>query len=110
MEFRSTRIVRTPHSERFVLSRPEGGDFAALELHYLPEGTVAGTLILFEEAKIPDDRVPEILKRIDEELLPEVSIEERSLSFTVVVGRVLGSFVPQTDKESGSNRISGSED
>jgi hypothetical protein len=96
MQFSLTRIVRTPHSERYVLSDPNSGqDSGALELHFLPDGTVAATLILFESAGLAEDQVPHLLQQIDEELLPKASLEERNLSFTVVVGRVLGSFVPE---------------
>lgn len=84
----AVRILRTPYSERFVLRNGAGEDFAALELHFLVDGTVTGTLILFEQAKVLEAEIPQILKQIDEELLPEVSIQERNLSFTVVVGRV----------------------
>ena len=94
MTFHATRILRTPHSERFVLRRTNGGEFAALELHYLSDGTVAGTLILFEEAKVAESEIPEILRSIDDDLLPEVSVAQHNLSFTVVTGRVIGSFVP----------------
>jgi len=88
--------VRTPHSERFVLTNPKTSqDLGALELHFLTDGTVAASLILFEAANVTEDQVPELLKRIDEELLPKASLEERNLSFTVVVGKVLGNFVPE---------------
>lgn len=106
MDFDATRIIRTPYSERFVLRRRGGDDFAALELHYLTDGSVAGTLVLFQEAGVAENEVPAILARIDQDLLPEVSIQSRNLSFTVVVGRVLGSFTPDADDEPAEPPIS----
>ena len=95
---RSIRIVRTPSSERHILLDDKRREFAALELHYLPDGKVAGTLILFEDSKYPEAQVPALLEQIDDELLPEASLSAHNLSFTVVVGRVLGSFVPDTEE------------
>jgi hypothetical protein len=43
------RTLRTASSERFLAQR-EGRDAAAVDLHYLPDGTVAGTVILLKEA------------------------------------------------------------
>lgn len=85
------RLLRTPTSERFLLRRA-GTDVAALDLHYLPVGTVQATLIVFEHSGILESEIPSILTHIDEVLLPDVSLDDRKLLFTVVVGRVLGSF------------------
>jgi len=41
--------------------------------------------------------VPELVQYLDEALLPEVSLDEHNLSFTVVQGRVLGDFRPERD-------------
>lgn len=94
MDIRFVRTIRTASSERFLLECGSGEDAAALELHYLPNGRVAGTLILLSASRIRDDEVPELLKQIDERLLPDVSIEEGNLAFTVVRGSVTGSYVP----------------
>jgi hypothetical protein len=77
-----------------LLEDKTGKEFAALDLHYLSNGKVSGTLILFENVGVSEELIPEILKRVDESLLPEVNIEEGNLSFTVVKGHVLGSYVP----------------
>lgn len=66
-------------------------------MHYVPDGTVAGTLILFADAKLAESAVPDLLRQIDDQLLPEVSVAAHNLSFTVVEGRVLGNFVPDHD-------------
>lgn len=97
METHFVRVFRTTTSERFLLQQAEGVDAAALDLHYLANGAVTGTLIIYDDAGIQDDGVPAILKSIDERLLPEVSLEEHNLSFTVVIGRVVGRFVPEQD-------------
>jgi hypothetical protein len=90
---RFVRTIRTASSERFLLQGAAGEDDAALELHYLPNNRVTGTLILLS-SRVSDADVPNVLKQIDEVLLPDVSIEEGNLSFTVVRGTVTGSYVP----------------
>lgn len=89
------RALRTNSSERFLLQNAAGADFAALDLHYLPDGKISGTLILFENAGVSESQIPTLLKEIDEDLLPDASIEEGNLSFTVVTGRVIGHFEPE---------------
>lgn len=89
------RILRTPSSERYLVQLPAGTDAGALELHFLADGHVAGTLILFEETRLSEQAVAELLKEIDDVLLPDVSLEDKNLSFTVVVGSVMGTFVPE---------------
>lgn len=93
MDFDIVRVLRTPHSERFIL-RDKGVDFGALDIHFRPNGMADGTLILFDESRASEEQVAELLSQIDERMLPDVSVEKKSLAFTVVVGRVLGAFVP----------------
>ena len=95
MNLQFVRAIRTPHSERFLL-RDGSRDVAALDIHYLASGKVDGTLILFEDAGIGEDQVPPLLSQIDEMLLPDVSIAEQNLSFTVVSGRVFGAYLPDS--------------
>jgi len=90
------RVLRTPSSERHILRRNET-DFAALDLHYLPNGTVQATLIIFEGSGVAESEIPELLTLIDEVLLPEVDLNDRNLTFTVVVGRVLGAYRAEQD-------------
>lgn len=92
------RTLRTPYSERFLIQLSDGKDSAAIDLHYLKDGSVAGTLFLLEGGGIAEDMVPDLLRHIDEVLLPEVSFQEHNLSFTVVHGRVVGNFVPGADE------------
>lgn len=96
MNLEFIRVIRTPYSERFLL-RSDNQDRAALELHYLSSGRVDGTLILFQDQGIAESEIPSILSRIDEVLLPDVSVAKQNLSFTVVVGRPLGAFLPDND-------------
>jgi hypothetical protein len=49
---------------------------------------------LFEHAGIEDAEVPGFLRQIDEALLPWVHLEDRTLTFTVVRGHVVGDFQP----------------
>jgi hypothetical protein len=93
---RFVRVLRTNSSERFILQAKEGEDSAVLDLHYLPAGNVAGTLIVFENGSLSDVDVPELLQHIDEILLPEVSIEHHRVSFTAVRGHVVGDFTPHS--------------
>ena len=94
------RVLRTLSSERLLLQLKEGEDAAAVDLHYLRDGSVAATVFLFEDGGITDDLIPDVLQYIDEMLLPEVSLDEHNLSFTVVRGRVLGDFRPEQDTRS----------
>ena len=87
------RILRTHESERYLL-RVAGQEAGALDLHFLASGSVAGTIVLLEEGAISDDDVPTLLTQIDEQLLPDATFKEHNIFFTVVRGRVLGSFQP----------------
>ena len=61
--------LRTTSSERFLAQR-EGRDVAAVDLHYLANGTVAGTVILLKEAGWKESDVPAILGSLDEDFPP----------------------------------------
>lgn len=90
---RWTRTLRTPHSERLLASR-EGRDLAAVDLHYLSDGTVAGTVIVLRGAGLEASDVPALLSELDREWLPGVDLGGGNLNFTVVVGEVLGNYEP----------------
>ena len=94
MALHYVRTVRTESSERFLIQSDSGQDAAALELHYLGDQRVVGTLIVLDERIFPESKVPDLLKDIDEKLLPDVSIEDGKLSFTVVSGHIVGTFFP----------------
>jgi hypothetical protein len=99
MDIAFARLLRTSSSERHVLRRNDA-DFAALDLHYLPNGTVQATLVVFEGSGVEEADVPDLLTHIDEVLLPEVQLDDRNLTFTVVMGRVLGAFQAEADSAS----------
>ncbi len=95
------RTLRTPSSERFLAYR-DGKEAAAVDLHYLPGGTVSGTVILLKDAPGPawsEASVPELLRSLDEDFLPEVDLEHGTLTYTVVLGEVLGNY--EASKERG---------
>ncbi len=96
------RTFRTMTSERFLVQKKEGQDSAAVDLHYLADGHVAGTVFLFDHAGIENADVPEFLHHIDEALLPWVSLEDRTLTFTVVRGHVVGDFRPDKVESAAS--------
>jgi hypothetical protein len=85
------RTLRTPHSERFLATR-DGRDIAAVDLHHLPDGTVAGTVIVLDDSGLKETDVPALLRQLDEDFLPGVDAREGSLVYTVVLGRVLGNW------------------
>lgn len=96
MQIEFVRLLRTPSSERHLLRR-SGADFAALDLHYLPDGTVQATLLVFEGAGVDEVEIPELLTYIDEVLLPEVRLDDHNLIYTVATGRVLGAYQAERD-------------
>jgi hypothetical protein len=85
------RTLRTASSERFLASQG-GKDVAAVDLHYLANGTVAGTVILLKDAGWKETDVPELLRSLDEDFLPDVDLAQGSLNYTVVVGEVMGNW------------------
>ncbi len=85
------RTLRTPSSERFILRR-DSADFASLDLHYLPRGSVHGTLVILEEAGLGEAEIHALLQVIDERLLPEVALDQHDRAFSVIVGKSLGAF------------------
>jgi hypothetical protein len=93
MTIEYVRAFRTPSSERFFL-RSFGVDFGCLELHYLMNGTVQALLILYQDAARPTEDIGAILKDIDDVLLPEVSLDDLKLLYSVFIGRAAGSFAP----------------
>jgi hypothetical protein len=85
------RTLRTASSERFLAQR-EGRDAAAIDFHYLANGTVAGTVILLKDAGWTESDVPVLLGSLDEDFLPDVDLDHGSLNYTVVIGEVLGNY------------------
>lgn len=94
------RTLRTASSERYLIQDQNQEDAAALDLHFLANGFVAGTVTLFDNGGVSEEDVPALLTWLDESLLPDVSIEDKNLAFTVVRGSVLGDYVP--DEKTGA--------
>lgn len=92
------RTLRTPSSERFLAVRG-GADVAAVDLHYLANGTVAGTVILLKDSGLDASNVQELLSSLDDEFLPDVDLEHGNLTYTVVLGEVLGNWEASADPE-----------
>jgi len=90
------RTLRTPSSERFLALR-EGHDVAAVDLHYLANGTVAGTVIILKGSKLDESNIQELLSSLDEEFLPDVDLAQGNLTYTVVLGEVLGNWEAHRD-------------
>jgi hypothetical protein len=91
------RTLRTTSSERFLAQR-EGKDVAAVDLHYLASGTVAGTVILLKDAGWKESDVPSLLGSLDEDFLPDVDLDHGNLNYSVVLGVVLGTYEAEKSK------------
>ena len=85
------RTLRTPSSERFLALR-DGKDLAAVDLHYLANGTVAGTVIILKGSGLDESNIEQLLSSLDDEFLPDVDLEHGNLTYTVVLGEVLGNW------------------
>ncbi len=85
------RTLRTTSSERF-LALHQGQDAAAVDLHYLANGTIAGTVIILKNSGIKDEDIPALLSALDDEYLPDVDLCHGNLTYTVVRGDVIGNW------------------
>jgi hypothetical protein len=85
------RTLRTPFSERF-LAFEDGKETAAVDLHYLANGHASGTVILLRDAGWNESDVPKLLASLDEDFLPDVDLKQGTLTYTVVLGEVLGNY------------------
>lgn len=85
------RTLRTPSSERFLALR-DGRDVAAVDLHYLANGSVAGTVILLKDSGLEEAEIQPLLSALDDEFLPDVDLAHGNLSYTVVRGELLGNW------------------
>lgn len=90
------RTLRTASSERFLAQR-DGRDVASVDLHYLPDGTVAGTVILLKDGGWSEGDVPGLLGSLDEDFLPNVDLNQGNLTYTVVIGEVMGNWEAQNE-------------
>ncbi|MBX3403413.1 MAG: hypothetical protein KF699_08390 [Phycisphaeraceae bacterium] len=98
------RTLRTASSERFIAvqdSDPSRPEVAAVDLHYLHDGTVSGTVVLLRGGgeTWTEDRIPDLLASLDEEFLPDVDLARGNLLYTVVMGDVVGSYQAERDDD-----------
>ena len=93
------RSIRTASSERFVAER-DGREVAAVDLHFMLDGTVRGTVVLLTGSDSEErdsigwreEESPDLLASLDEEFLPNHDAASGDLTYTVVIGRLVGSF------------------
>ena len=85
------RTLRTSSSERLLATR-DGKDVAAADLHYLANGTVSGTVVLLKDAGWKEEDIPKLLQSLDEDFLPDVDLTSGTLTYTVVLGEVVGNL------------------
>ena len=86
--FRVFASFSSPATSRFVTEPiPQQ---AGLDLHCLANGTVAGSVILLKDAERREDEIPKLLQSLYEDFLPDVDLEAGTLTYTVVMGEVLG--------------------
>jgi hypothetical protein len=97
------RTLRTPSSERF-LALKEGKETAAVDLHYLANGTVSGTVILLRSAGWNEADVPKLLASFDEDFLPDVDLQHGTLVFTVIFGELAANYEASHHDVAGSQQ------
>ncbi|MFO0834511.1 MAG: hypothetical protein U0638_06045 [Phycisphaerales bacterium] len=93
------RTLRTLSSERFIAYK-DGREAALVDLHFLglgPRTPVSGTVVLLESSGWREEDVPDLLSSLDEEFLPEVDAAEGTLTYTVVMGRLIASYEAMAD-------------
>lgn len=92
MSFKIVRTLRSPSSERYLIQSETGTDLASLDIHYLVDTRVVGTLIVVDDSVSTESEIEEMLRFVDETLLPMASLDESNLSFAVLKGNVVGQF------------------
>ena len=85
------RTLRTPSSER-LLAMVDDRDAIAVDLHFLPDGSAAGTVTVVDARGFDRDSIPALLERIDDDFLPGVDLDEGGVTFTVVWATAAESF------------------
>ena len=90
-KIRWIRTLRTPSSER-LLGSIEGRDAVAVDLHFLQDGAVTGTVTVLDGCGIGDKDLAALLAQIDDDFLPGVDLDEGGVTFTVVFARAVESF------------------
>lgn len=89
------RTIRTHTSERFVAVRGEA-EVASADLHYLADGSVLGTVVLYRDAGWSEEQIPDMLASLDEDMLPNVDAAEGNVRFAVYLAEMIGESVRET--------------
>ena len=84
-------------TDRYFKVLRDGKDLAAVDLHYLSNGTVAGTVIILKGSGLDESNIEPLLSSLDDEFLPDVDLAQGNLSYTVVLGEVLGNWEATTN-------------
>lgn len=84
-------------TDRYFKVIRDGKDLAAVDLHYLSNGTVAGTVIILKGSGLDESNIEPLLSSLDDEFLPDVDLAQGNLSYTVVLGEVLGNWEATTN-------------
>ncbi len=98
MSFSWKRTLHTESSERF-LAQINSEDVAAVDLHYLKNGTIAGTVVLLRQHAWDEEKVKALLSSLDEDYLPDVDLRQGGLIYTVVIGDVWGNYQAEEQAE-----------
>ena len=92
MQMKFLRTLRTASSERFVVAAESSEELASIDIHYLSDGNVLGTVVVLNDALLEDSNLQQLLEGVDETLLPMASLDQQNLRFTVIHGRIFGEF------------------
>ena len=92
MPLKFIRTLRTASSEQFVVNSDTAENVAMIDIHFLPNSHVTGSVVVFDHQLLSTDNVELLLQGIDETLLPMASLDGQNLRFTVIKGSVFGEF------------------
>lgn len=71
--------LRTPSPKSF-LALVDGTEVAAVDLHYLPDGSASGMVILLKCGNWIEEDVPPLLCSLDDSYLPDLDLTHSSLA------------------------------
>jgi hypothetical protein len=99
------RTLRTPSSERF-LAFENDKEVAAIDLHFLANGTISGTVILLRASGLNEGDIHKLLTSFDGDFLSDFDLKHGVLTYTVVLGDLLGNYEATDDlKHVESERV-----
>ncbi len=97
------RVLRTASSERY-LAFDDAKQVGMVDLHFLPGGSVHGTVVLLpredgSDAGWTEEQIPDLLASLDEDQLPTADMADGNFSYTVVSGTIIGRYETGQDDE-----------